>query len=177
MAIDYFFDETIKKYKQEFNKELFVDANLMLLYLIGELDVNFIKNFSRTTRYSIGDYKNVKKIIEQDFSHNLMTTPNVLTEVNNLANKLNRDKKYQFIQLFSHMIGEMKEIYQASNDFTNTYELEEFGLIDAIIIQMTKKYNLLLLTDDFKLSAYIGEYALNIYHTYRPNNSNTLINS
>jgi sugar-specific transcriptional regulator TrmB len=163
---------TIKDYKNNINKGLLVDSNLILVYLIGELNQNFIKDFSRTKTYTLADYKNVKKIIEDDFQKKLKTTPNILTEVNSLANKLTENDKEEFALLFSRLIEQMDEIYQESKEIvsTNTNVVRRFGLTDAVIVKIVKKYDLLLLTDDFKLSGYINKLgsvqSLNIRHVY-----------
>ena len=171
MSID-FINHHITAYKNTVNKGLFVDTNLILLYLIGKINKNFIGTFSRTKVYTVTDYENVKNIIEQHFQQKLITTPNVLTEVNSLANKLTGDYKAIFTQLFSNFLNQMDEIYQESKYITSVNEFKKFGLTDAVIIKVVKNHSLLFLTDDFRLSNYMSKSyknTLNIRHAYQYN--------
>ncbi|MBF0230300.1 MAG: hypothetical protein HQK64_02630 [Desulfamplus sp.] len=148
---------------------VFIDANLLLLFYIGLINKKYIPEFKRTKTYQPEDFEllynflnNVPKIV---------TTPNILTEVCNLASCLSGKYKNEFSNVFANSIAVMEECYIKSTDAIKTDEFFRFGLVDSIIINFVKgKY--LLLTDDFRLSQYaesIGIAVLNFNHIRQAN--------
>ena len=92
--------------------------------------------------------------------------PNILTEVNSLANQLPDKNKGVFYTHFKQKIRVMSERYQPSRDTTNHPCFEKCGLTDSAIIAIAEK-KLLVLTDDFKLTGFLeslGVECLNFNH-------------
>ncbi|MEL6460847.1 MAG: hypothetical protein AAFQ91_21740 [Cyanobacteria bacterium J06621_15] len=81
----------------------------------------------------------------------ITTTPNILTEVNSLANQLGEPERSKCLQVFAELITKISEEYLSSSDVAQQNYFAQFGLTDSGIMQLAKdKY--LVLTDDFKLS-------------------------
>lgn len=140
--------ELINKYK---SKGILIDSNLLLLLYIGSISPSLIKKFPRTKMYTLEDYNLIFKIIEK--FKTVYTLPNILTEVNNLANKLSGEYKIQFYDKFTGHIKVLNEIYIKSKNLLVNNEIRKFGLTDtAIYYSLKHKY--LLLTDDFPLAEY-----------------------
>ncbi|WP_017302297.1 hypothetical protein [Nodosilinea nodulosa] len=78
--------------------------------------------------------------------------PNILTEVNSLANQLGEPERSRCFQFFRQVIGQMEEIYQPSQQLVQLQEFQEFGLTDCGILEVTQG-SYLVLTDDLKLAA------------------------
>ncbi len=71
-------EELIYKYS---NKGLLIDTNILLLYFVGSFDRQHIEKFKRTSQFTIKDFDYL--VILLDRFDTLVTTPNILTEVNN----------------------------------------------------------------------------------------------
>ena len=149
----------IEKY---INKGVFVDTNLLLLWVVGTLDRKLITKFKRTEQFVNEDFDTINDLFCA--FKNLVTIPNVLTEVSNLA-KLGKQGKVFFKEIFPKCITIMNEQYVSSRSVCSS-SFFRFGLTDACILSLVKgKY--LLLTDDFKLSQFftsIGGDAINFNH-------------
>ena len=71
--------ELIQHYKQ---KGILIDTNILLLYIVGAVDINLIRNFGRTAEFAENDFYVVSKFV--DYFDIKITTPHILTEVSNL---------------------------------------------------------------------------------------------
>ncbi|MBD0385897.1 MAG: hypothetical protein ICV54_05010 [Nostoc sp. C3-bin3] len=87
----------------------------------------------------------------------LVTTPNILTEVNSLTNQLGEPERSQCFAIFAQFVKKvafLDELYVKSLDAVNTGKFVKFGLMNSEILTLSKgKY--LVLTDDFKLASYL----------------------
>lgn len=138
----------IEKYA---NKGLFIDANLLLLLLVGQIDKNFIPKFKRTTAYLVEDYELLVNFI--DLFQKVIVTPNVLTEVNNLSSSLSGQHSQAFSILFAKLVKYVEEQYIESLVVVHEKAFLDYGLSDAVIVEAVKdKY--LLLTDDLRFACY-----------------------
>jgi hypothetical protein len=134
------------------NKGILIDTNIFLLYLVGSVNRERISKFKRTMQFEAEDY-NVLLQIVSNFTE-IITTPNILTEVNSLANQLGEPERSKCCQLFAILITQVKEEYLNSNDVAQQFFFAKFGLTDSGITQLAKdKY--LVLTDDFKLAYFL----------------------
>lgn len=83
-----------------------------------------------------------------------MTTPNILTEVNSLANQLGEPERSQCFLIFSEIIPTLDENYIESRTIATNEKFVRFGLTDCGILNLAiDKY--LVLTDDFRLANYL----------------------
>jgi hypothetical protein len=146
------------------NKGAFIDSNLLLLLLIGTIDESFIKTFKRTQKYQIEDFYALAELLSK-FSM-LCTTPNILTEVSNLANALKSERKSLFFNLLSDRIKKLDEQYLPSENIAGSSEFIKFGLTDSVLIKLSIR-GILLITDDFPLAQYAdsaGADVINFNH-------------
>lgn len=149
-------DKRIPQYR---NKGLLVDTNLLLLYLIGELDPELIPRFKRTQGYKISDFQHVKTFI--DFFPTVVTLPNILTEVSNLAGQLREDLRFLFFARFAGAIQKMREEFVFANDAASHASFQSLGLTDSAIILACKgKY--LALTADLLLARFMENNRLDV---------------
>jgi len=141
-----------------------VDTNLLLLYFVGLYDPTFIPKFKRTDIFTMDDYL-VLTLFLKEFSR-VVTTPNILTEVNSFSNQLPENLKPDYYAKFARGIAALEEIYMPSRDISISLLFGLFGLTDAGIF-LTSKDTFLVLTDDRRLSAYLnasGVDAINFNH-------------
>jgi hypothetical protein len=122
------------------------------LFLIGSINPDLILTFKRTKKYTKEDYELICRFM--GYFQNLVTTPNILTEVNNLSTSLADKHKILFYKVFLNTIKLLDEHYIESGEIADKAEFKKFGLTDSTIFYVSqKKY--LLITDDFPLSQYI----------------------
>ncbi len=102
-------EELIRAYRF---KGAIVDANLLLLFFVGAFDSRLIAAFERTRNYTAEDHE-ILTLLLAEFD-TLVTTPNILTEVSNLAGKLHRDAKAGFFDLYAQGVATLDECYVPS---------------------------------------------------------------
>lgn len=139
------FDYYVQKYQ---NKGLLIDANLLLMLFTGSI-VEDVSQFKRTKKYQTSDYQLL--LAFADKFDEIITTPNILTEVSNLAgsNNMHKETHIQFFQKFAKHLTVLSEEYIQSQSISEEL-ICKYGLTDAGIINLVKdKY--LFLTDDLPL--------------------------
>lgn len=146
------------------SKGLLLDSNLLLVYLIGLWNPQQIQRFKRTAAFSIEDFELLVRLVR--FFDKVVTTPNILTEVNSLSNQLSEDFKPTYYSRFSEQITLLNECYVPSQNVASMNTFARFGLTDCGIEELTRN-NYLVLTDDLRLSVHLqttGIDALNFNH-------------
>lgn len=134
--------ELVSKYQTQ---GVLVDANILLLYLVGGYDRKLIATFKRTQTFNIQDYDLVATFLSAFRS--IVTTPNILTEVSNLSAQL----PTQYFERFRLQIEVLNEAYVPSATASSETYFARCGLTDAGMMALAKD-RFLVLTDDFRLS-------------------------
>ena len=126
---------------------LLIDANLLLLYLVGQTNPNRILSFKRTSQYVPEDFDLLTQFVAQ--FQTLVTTPHILTEVSNLGDLRDRELLV-FRSLFTHMIEKAEEHRDESRRVVKDAAFLRLGLTDAAILALGG-HAPLFLTDDLDL--------------------------
>lgn len=84
-----------------------IDSNLLLLLWIGSFDRSLIQRFKRTQKYTETDYDLLVSLVAR--VKLLVTTPNVLTEVSNLAGQLPQQMAEEFRAEMQRVIAQFNE--------------------------------------------------------------------
>lgn len=145
-------------------KGVLVDANLLLLLVVGDIDVSLIPRFKRTRMFVMEDHALLSRLLK--FFARIVTTPNILTEVSNLGSQLKNDRRVMFSSRLRRTIEVLDEEYIRSHEVAGTAEFSQFGLTDAGILRLAK-HHVLVVTADFPLSQYLaskGGDVLNFNH-------------
>lgn len=71
-----------------------------------------ISQFNRTEKFTPEDYDILQRIL--DYFQEIVTTPNILTEVNSLVNQLGKPERSQCLLIFSQIIPNLNEHYVES---------------------------------------------------------------
>jgi len=153
--------ELISKYQ---NRGILIDANLLILYLVGEFAPRQIPRLRRTKKFLEADYFTVKAFFE--LFPIKVTTPNILTEISNLAGDMPDGLKFDFFEILQSQFSLLHEHYIPSKEGCLNPIFLKLGLTDSIIGQLARD-NYLVLTDDFPLSNTlnsIGVDAINFNH-------------
>lgn len=159
----------VRRYCQ---KGVLIDTNILLLLLVGSVNQERITKFNRTQQFIPEDYELLLEFIAR--FQKLVTTPNILTEVNSLANQLGEPERSQCFAIFAQFVKNvalLDEYYVKSLDAVNTEKFIKFGLTDSGILTLSKgKY--LVITDDFKLASYLQSVEVDVinFNNIRPLN-------
>lgn len=126
-----------------------IDANLLLLLLVGTVRRELVGAFKRTRQYTAEDWDVLEGVLGQ--LGTLVTTPNVLTEVSNLGDWLEGPDRERFVQAFRLFVGQVRESRRESRRLVGHDAFPALGLTDVSLAQAARKGHRLLVTDDFAL--------------------------
>jgi hypothetical protein len=119
-----------------------VDANLLLVYIVGKTDLNALSRLHHTKQYE-DDFFLVERVVE--WFDRIYTTPNVLTEVSNLGKKVGQE----FFITLSQVIRLVEERYCTSLDASEDEHFPRLGLTDACLFAFARDH--LIITADLDL--------------------------
>ncbi len=138
-------EEIFGKYRQ---KGIFVDTNILVLYIVGTVNPAYIKRFNRGgSDFDENDFILVSEFI--DSFETKVTSPQILSEVSNLL-----DEKPDFCIGLKNYIELSKEKYITSQDLANSHSFLKFGLADSSIVEVsTETY--LIFTAERPLFGYL----------------------
>jgi hypothetical protein len=88
-------DDMIRRHR---HSGILVDANLLIVFLLGVWDRNYVPEFKRTRGYTADDVDVLKAMLFK--FDRLVTTPSVLAEASNLLNHLPPNRRDRF---FAHL--------------------------------------------------------------------------
>lgn len=155
-----FFEIKIKNGKVliPIKKGIIVDSNIMLLFLVGNYDINYINMFKRTIKYTKEEYYFIKDLLTiYYYKDKVYTSPHILTEISNLSKNIKGDRRIKYFNFFIKILNNVYEVYIEKNKILEFTDLSEFGVTDIGIYEIAKKNNLLVLTDDSSLSEYLSK--------------------
>ena len=123
----------------------FVDTNLLVLYVVGQVDPNIISKHRRLEDYSVEDYYLLIYLIDQ--VDRLYVTPNTLTETSNLLRQHQDPERALLVQGLSYIIQMSNEITIASATVANGKPFLDLGLTDAVLCEVVSEETPLLTVD------------------------------
>lgn len=144
-----------------------IDTNILLLHVIGLHDKTLIPRFKRTAQFTEGDFDLLSRLLR--LFKRVTTTPNILTEVSNLAGQIADPVKERIFQRLAGNIATLDERYVESRAAAAAREFPRLGLTDAGLIGLGRE-GMLVLTDDFDLAMTLqtgGSDAINFNHLRR----------
>ena len=140
--------QLLKKYQ---SKGILVDTNILLLWFVGRVNQKRISRFNRTKKFLPEHYQLLDRLLK--FSK-VVTTPNILTEVNSLINQMGEPDCSKCLSFLAKEVSKLDEFYLESSTVSQEEKFTKFGLTDSGIISLVQgKY--LVLTDDFPLANYL----------------------
>jgi hypothetical protein len=151
----------LSKYK---HKGALIDTNLLLVYCVGIYEPARIPRFKRTAAFTIADFELLAQFFT--FFEKIVTTPNILTEVNSLSNQLSEDLKVSYYPEFARQITLLEEHYLPSADISALASFHRLGLTDLGIAKLVRD-SYLVLSDDLRLVVHlqnVGVDAINFNH-------------
>jgi len=140
----------IAKYR---TRGVLIDTNLLILYFVGEFSPERIPTLRRTKKFVLRDYLLLKAFFDQ-FAVKV-TTPNILTEISNLAGDIPDGLRKNFFRSLQTNFELFDEQYRRSSAAAASAIFPRLGLTDAVIAELANQ-RYLVLTDDFPLANYLG---------------------
>lgn len=129
--------------------EAFIDANLLVLLVVGSVDRDQVGKHRRTRRFTSEDYDRLARTIEALKS--VFVTPNVLTEASNL---LESKSDQRYLNMLKDVIQKSEEIVVSSATAVRNRSFSRLGLTDAVLLDVVSKKRPLLTVDlDLFISA------------------------
>ncbi len=134
-----------------------IDANLLLLLVVGAHDRRLVSTFKRLSVFAPEDFDTLVAVAQHFRS--VLVTPHVLTEVSNLAGSLPGNVKEKCFRSFAVAIETFIEVMIPSRDASREASFLRFGLTDASIVRAASR-SVLVLTMDFALAQYLESIQL-----------------
>jgi hypothetical protein len=131
---------------------ILLDSNLAILMVVGTYDISAIQKHKRTKAYTKEDYLLLKRLL--GLFKRTLTTPNILTETDNLARQI-AYRGAQIPAAFLSVVQDFDEKYFASTQIGQSKHFARLGLADAATIMVSG--DTLVLTDDLQLALQIGQ--------------------
>jgi len=141
-----------------------IDTQLLLLLWIGGFDRELIGQFKRVNQYVATDYDLLLALVAA--CPKLVTTPNVLPEVVNLAGQLRSQLAVEFREELRQTIPKWEERLFSSHERMHDECFVRLGLTDATLEELARQ-NVLVLSADFPLYGSLmdqGLPAINFTH-------------
>ncbi len=151
---------------------ILIDANSLIVLLIGLMNPSLIKKHKRTSIYTKEDFHTLLEIIGN--FENLVVLPNIWTEVDNLLNDFNRSHKYLYLKQITEIIKRTSEEYLKSEIATENHShFHTLGLTDSLILELAKnKKCKFLITSDSELSDHALANGIIVYDMIKEKNKN-----
>lgn len=120
----------------------FIDANLLVLLVVGSVDRRLVGKHRRTRTFTVEDYDRLFRLVES--VKRVYVTPNTLTEASNL---LEDSQDTRFLDGLRIVIEESAEIFISSVDVAHRSEFVRFGLSDAVLLEAVSAARPLITVD------------------------------
>lgn len=142
-----------------------LDANVLLLLVVGSVEPALISEFKRTAMFDKDDYHLLLDMLPR--ASTIVSTPHVLTEVNGLMNQLRSDQKAVVRGSLKALVGGLSEANVPATTVVEHALFYRLGLTDAAVACLADAGDLLVVTVDFDLWASLktaGLEAVNFNH-------------
>ena len=145
-------------------KGVLLDSNLLLLLVVGMSDRQQVARFKRLNIFAVEDF-DLLVAITAAFRH-VYVTPNVVTEVSNLAGALFGESKRRCFEMLRALLQKAEELIIESRVASEHDMFVEFGVTDAVL-GICAGDPPLVLTVDFPLARILaarGRPVVNVNH-------------
>ena len=126
--------------------EAFIDANLLVLLVVGSVDRRQVGAHRRARRFTPEDYERLLGMIGA--LERVLVTPNTLTEASNLLkSRSDRRSDRRFLDRLRLVIDRSEEVVVASAEAARNAEFPRLGLTDAALLEAVSEERPLITTD------------------------------
>ena len=136
----------------------FLDANLLVLLVVGSVGRDLIAKHRRLRRFATEDYEKLLELIAP--VERVFVTPNTLTETSNLLAQHRDPERSRFFDRLRFIIQESEEVVVASAVAASNRAFQRLGLADAALLEMVTAETPLITVD---LDLYLAAWAKDPY--------------
>ncbi len=111
-----------------------LDANLLVLFVVGAASKDFIARHKRLSAYTVEDYVMLRGLVSR--ARSVLVTPNTLTEASNLASQIAPPARTRILQVLQTLVAETAEIYVPSKLASKRSEFIRLGLADSVLVEL-----------------------------------------
>ena len=122
-----------------------IDSNLLILYVVGQVDRGLIQRHRRVRHFRIEDFERLREMIGQVGT--VYVTPNTLTETSNLLNIGRGPLRERLFGRLRDLIGQSVEVVVSSEDAAQRDEFTRLGLTDSVLLEAISPQRPLLTVD------------------------------
>lgn len=135
-------------YTTEQIPNVIVDANVLLLYLVGLVDRSKVTQYKRTSQYSGEDFTLLAEALGR--CRTVIVTPSILTEVSNLTKHASQGLRRKLRFRLRILTEGIEEMYLESSKLVDRPRFIRLGLSDVSIVEAARTYHddVVVLTDD-----------------------------
>ena len=150
------------------SRALFIDANLIVLLVVGLVGRDLIARHRRTRAFDVEDFERLTRAVGRVGS--VRVTPNTLTEASNLLGQHGEPQRSQLLRKLRDLIEYSPETVVSSVNAARHDAFPRLGLTDAALLEVVSA-DVPLLTVDLDL--YVAaiargeEAAINFNHSRR----------
>jgi hypothetical protein len=126
-------------------KELFIDSNLLLLYVVGRSSRDIIAKHRRLRRYTATDYDTLLSYLD-GFDH-VLVTPHTLAETSNLLAQHGEPERSGLFAQLRRLIQESKEVVVSGAAASSNRAFTRLGITDAALLEAITERTPLLTVD------------------------------
>ena len=153
----------VDKYRR---KGIIIDTNVMLVYIVGIYDHNYLPKFNKTRGYDREVFEYIYSVLAQFRRH--IITPHILTELSNLSPKIRDNKQGKkiavYFDVFRRVLERTNEEYINKGQVLNSTLLPKLGITDLTIVEAAEKYKCLVFTDDGPATGYMRHKGIEVLY-------------
>lgn len=152
-----------------FSKRVFLDANLLVLLVVGATDRRLIAKHRRLSTFREEDYDILIDMVGN--VDEILVTPNTLTEASNLLAYHYEPERSRLFGVLRSLVEKQEEVVVTSRAASHNKEFIRLGLTDAALLEVVSNSNPLVTVDlDLYLAAISkeAESAYNFRHYQSP---------
>ena len=123
----------------------YVDANLLLLRVVGDTDPGLIAKHRRLKTFSRDDYALLAETLSS--FDKILVASNTLTETSNLLAQHRDPERSSFLRRLRSLIDESKEVLVSSVTASNNEGFVPLGLTDATLLEVVSDRTPLITVD------------------------------
>lgn len=144
--------EISQYYTQNSDSYLIIDTIVLLLLVIGDYDKDYIELCELMTSqgYKKEHFDVIQEILKR-FRHKIVITPHVLSEINMHSKKIKPPRFRKYFETLKKQLGNIRENHVNLEILLRNVGLITFGFTDLSLVELARKENHVILTDDWKL--------------------------
>jgi hypothetical protein len=146
-----------------------LDANLLVLLIVGAASRSYIARHKRLRAYAARDFALLTDMLSA--APRIILTPNTVTEASNLSGQIAEPARSHIFAVFRALLPTADEIYVESTKAANHMAFTRLGVADAALLSIMAE-NRTLVTADLDLyleAARHGYAAINFNHLIEAN--------